>query len=264
MCSESSKIRPSSSVTSAPSPTPIAPPMHRQHHGFDQDLHHDVGCRAPSDLRMPISRVRSVTLTSMMFMMTMPPTTSEMQVTGTTTAATMPSNWSMKPRIASGVIVSKLSAWPGRSWKRSRSATRVWSSASFHGQAAARPRPREHREARAGAVHAVEGGVRNVDRFVLVAPERRAQLFLHSHHREFDAVDAHDLAQRRGAGREQRVLTVSPITATKARERSSCSVKKRPSTTPISRMLAMSAETPIMVVSSQVRLSRFTSETWLR
>ena len=35
--------------------------------------------RAPSDLRRPISRVRSVTETSMMFMMTMPPTTSEME-----------------------------------------------------------------------------------------------------------------------------------------------------------------------------------------
>ena len=71
-------------------------------------------CRAPSDLRTPISRVRSVTLTSMMFMITMPPTTSEMQVTGTTIAATRPSNWSMKPRMASGVRVSKLSASPGR------------------------------------------------------------------------------------------------------------------------------------------------------
>ena len=33
---------------------------------------------APSALRMPISRVRSVTDTSMMFMMPMPPTSSEM------------------------------------------------------------------------------------------------------------------------------------------------------------------------------------------
>ena len=32
---------------------------------------------APSDLRRPISRVRSLTTISMMFMMTMPPTTSE-------------------------------------------------------------------------------------------------------------------------------------------------------------------------------------------
>ena len=33
---------------------------------------------APRDFRMPISRVRSVTETSMMFMMPMPPTTKEM------------------------------------------------------------------------------------------------------------------------------------------------------------------------------------------
>ena len=36
---------------------------------------------APSALRMPISRVRSVTDTSMMFMITMPPTTSEISAT---------------------------------------------------------------------------------------------------------------------------------------------------------------------------------------
>ena len=40
---------------------------------------------APIARRMPISRVRSVTLTSMMFMIPMPPTTSE-------TAATPPSS----------------------------------------------------------------------------------------------------------------------------------------------------------------------------
>ena len=39
--------------------------------------------RAPSALRTPISRVRSVTETSMMFMMTMPPTTSEMAASET-------------------------------------------------------------------------------------------------------------------------------------------------------------------------------------
>ena len=33
--------------------------------------------RAPTDMRMPISRVRSVTDTSMMFMMPMPPTRSD-------------------------------------------------------------------------------------------------------------------------------------------------------------------------------------------
>src|SRR5438309_3193929 len=40
---------------------------------------------APSDLRIPISRVRSVTLMSMMFMITMPPTTMPMATTAGTT-----------------------------------------------------------------------------------------------------------------------------------------------------------------------------------
>ena len=63
---------------------------------------------------MPISRVRSVTLTSMIFMITMPPTTSEMLVIGTTTAAMTPSMLSTKERTESGVSVSKLSGLPGR------------------------------------------------------------------------------------------------------------------------------------------------------
>ena len=40
---------------------------------------------APSDLRMPISRVRSVTETNMMFIMPMPPTSSEMPAMPTST-----------------------------------------------------------------------------------------------------------------------------------------------------------------------------------
>ena len=42
--------------------------------------------RAPSALRRPISRVRSVTTISMMFMITMPPTTSDSATTPTSTA----------------------------------------------------------------------------------------------------------------------------------------------------------------------------------
>jgi hypothetical protein len=44
--------------------------------------------RAPSALRTPISRVRSVTETSMIFMITMPPTTSEMEAMAMVTAKT--------------------------------------------------------------------------------------------------------------------------------------------------------------------------------
>ena len=160
--------------------------------------------RAPSALRMPISRVRSVTLTSMMFMITMPPTTSEMQVTGTTMAAIMPSTWSMKPRMASGVSVSKLSGWPGRAWKRVRSTTRVSSSAPVEVEPAARLGTAEQGEAVAGTVHAVEGGDRDVDRVVLVAAEGGAQAFLHADHGELDAFDADDLVERRGVAGEER------------------------------------------------------------
>ena len=42
--------------------------------------------RAPSALRRPISRVRSLTTISMMFMITMPPTTSDMATTPTSIA----------------------------------------------------------------------------------------------------------------------------------------------------------------------------------
>ena len=45
---------------------------------------------APSARRTPISLVRSVTLTSMTFMMTMPPTTAEIELTMTNTAKKAP------------------------------------------------------------------------------------------------------------------------------------------------------------------------------
>ena len=41
---------------------------------------------APTDLRMPISRVRSETETSMIFIMPMPPTTSEIEATSVSMA----------------------------------------------------------------------------------------------------------------------------------------------------------------------------------
>ena len=57
---------------------------------------------APTAMRMPISRVRSVTLTSMMFMMPMPPTMSE-------TLAIEPRSMVMTFEVA--VAVSAISCW---------------------------------------------------------------------------------------------------------------------------------------------------------
>ncbi len=47
--------------------------------GFGQELEQDVRSLAPTDMRMPISRMRSVTETSMMFMIPIPPTSSEIE-----------------------------------------------------------------------------------------------------------------------------------------------------------------------------------------
>ena len=45
---------------------------------------------APIALRMPISRVRSVTVTSMMFMTPMPPTSSEIAATAPSSSVNVP------------------------------------------------------------------------------------------------------------------------------------------------------------------------------
>ena len=58
--------------------------------------------RAPTAMRTPISRVRSRTDTSMMFMIPMPPTTSD-------TAATLPSSAVKVPVTA--FIVASISVW---------------------------------------------------------------------------------------------------------------------------------------------------------
>ena len=57
---------------------------------------------APMALRMPISRVRSLTLTSMMFMMPMPPTNSEM--------AAMPPSMRVSVLVVS-LRVESISVW---------------------------------------------------------------------------------------------------------------------------------------------------------
>ena len=66
--------------------------------------------RAPSDLRSPISRVRSVTLASMMFMITIPPTTRNTEVTQTAIANAFPVIRFHSPVIEVGAMIAKLSS----------------------------------------------------------------------------------------------------------------------------------------------------------
>ena len=67
--------------THQPSNMPDHPADPGEHHGLGQELHDDVASRrAPIALRMPISRVRSVTDTSMMFITPMPPTSKPIEL----------------------------------------------------------------------------------------------------------------------------------------------------------------------------------------
>ena len=73
-------------ATKKPAPVPMSPPNIDSVIDSVRICHRMSRRRAPSDLRSPISRVRSLTAISMMFMMTMPPTTSDRLTTPSSTA----------------------------------------------------------------------------------------------------------------------------------------------------------------------------------
>ena len=60
---------------------PIRPPITLNNNASERNCQRISLGVAPTDWRRPISRVRSVTLTSMMFMMPIPPTIREMPAT---------------------------------------------------------------------------------------------------------------------------------------------------------------------------------------
>ena len=69
--------------------------------------------RAPIAIRMPISRVRSVTETSRMFMMPMPPTSSEIDATVASSSAMIRLLPSAACAISLRLRTSKSLSWPG-------------------------------------------------------------------------------------------------------------------------------------------------------
>ena len=64
-----------------PARIPMAPPVMQSSTASTRNCRKMWWLRAPTAMRRPISRVRSVTETSMIFMMPTPPTTSEMAAT---------------------------------------------------------------------------------------------------------------------------------------------------------------------------------------
>src|SRR5437016_1403050 len=86
--------------------------------------------RAPSDLRIPISRVRSATAISMMFMMTIPPTTSDTATRPGSATNSTRLIFPQKSSTSSAVSSVKSSAWRGRRWRRLRMIASACASAS--------------------------------------------------------------------------------------------------------------------------------------
>ena len=106
-----------STATSHASMTPISPPMPASIDDSTRNWFRMSWRRAPTDLRMPISCVRSVTTASMMFMMTTPPTTMKTETTPTAVAAMAPVNWSQKSTSESEVSMENVSSSLGRRWR---------------------------------------------------------------------------------------------------------------------------------------------------
>jgi hypothetical protein len=67
-------------------------------------------CRAPTAILMPISRVRSITDTSMMFMMPMPPTTRDTDAMAATTRASARAADSLIARTSARFLIEKSSS----------------------------------------------------------------------------------------------------------------------------------------------------------
>src|SRR5581483_738390 len=113
-----------------PNPTPMRPPTNAIVLDSIRNCRSTSERRAPMALRMPISRVRSVTDTSMMFMMTIPPTMREIPAMAIMAAKNLLLRSDHSVRKLALVSAAKLSGCPGRSCRRERMMTRAPSMAS--------------------------------------------------------------------------------------------------------------------------------------
>jgi len=108
----SGETQETSLAASTPKKTPRAPPITEIVEDSMRNWRRMSPRRAPSALRTPISRVLSVTETSMMFMMTMPPTTSEIEAMAMVTAKKLLLISFHKDRNESLVSIAKSSLVP--------------------------------------------------------------------------------------------------------------------------------------------------------
>lgn len=102
--------------TPRPSKIPTAPPATHNAIASTKNCLNTSRARAPIAIRIPISCVRSVTDTSMMFMMPTPPTTSEISATASNRFVMMPVAAVNVCEISVRSRIRKSSGSPGRMW----------------------------------------------------------------------------------------------------------------------------------------------------
>ena len=105
--------------------TPISPPLADSSDDSIRNCRRMSPLRAPSDLRMPISCVRSVTTASMMFMITTPPTTMNTDTTAIAVAAIACVRRSHSRMSDAEVRIMKLSSCSGGRCRWARISTRT-------------------------------------------------------------------------------------------------------------------------------------------
>ena len=174
--------------------------------------------RAPSALRMPISRVRSVTLTSMMFMMTMPPTTSEMQ-----------SDRHHHGRDHGEQAVDEAANGVGRQEIEAIGLARLLMEVGaqgdagqierlLHGEAAAGLGAAEERDRWPGPKRRLKAVIGNVSGVILTASEGGAEALLDADDGEVEILESERSCRAARRRRETALLRrSSPMTATKER-----------------------------------------------
>ena len=182
---------------------------------------------APTALRMPISRVRSVTDTSMMFMMPMPPTSSEMPA-----IAAQQDRHAIRVELGASAIIGLVTHLKVVLLTRGHCASREGSSlisvSRIDGRKPTSDRGIRERKISASNRLALGRRTGNHHRVVRVLLKgRTAFRRQHADDPEGQATDPDRLTHRVGPCEEARA-TVSPSTATRATVRTSAWVKQSP------------------------------------
>ncbi len=180
-----------------PQTTPITPPISQSTMASMMNCVMMLRFLAPTARRIPISRVRSVTETSMMFMMPMPAASKAIELTTTTpmrTVSVKVLNWAINESLEA---ISKLSGSPGGTLRIMRKQAAHFLDAGLIARAVAGLD--QDGQAAPDVAEAVKAGGKGDDReLVLVAAQRAAFGLEHPDDGVIQAVNLHPFADRLG------------------------------------------------------------------